>query len=130
MVRVDRMTDEATIIEERTIRVSAMDTCPPQTTQPPGCVDRVFVGSPPIHGDGYFVQVESNPLNPNMMLLTGYGILFVDGGEPGTAPAGPPFPGGAGIVPTQDYGQFVGSPSAAELRLYFVTGGVQITGTG
>ena len=64
------------------------------------------------------------------MFLSGIGIMFVDGGEPGTAPAGPPFPGDAGIAPTRDYAQYVASPTAAQYRWYFLTGGVQITGIG
>jgi len=134
LVQVDPLTDVATRVTEGSIHISASDTCPPQTSEQPDCVDRMSISfngqHPPDHGDGYFVQVGSDPNFPNAMSLSGIEITFVDGGEPGTVPAGPPFPGGAGIAPTRDYARYGATPTAAQYRWYFLTGGIQVTGIG
>jgi hypothetical protein len=101
-----------------------MDTCPTVD-----CVEPVFTG----FDDRQRSNIDDGPhvsffadQSGAFVDFNGAGYQFVDGGTPGTRPTGPAI--SPGIVPTVDHVYFYGTSPSYQLRAYFLTGGIHITG--
>jgi len=122
-------TGEILGVREGTIHVTARDTDP---ASPTWCSDTCA------SGDRVFVTLDDNERitqagfaasgnGAAVYALGGVAMTFVDGGEPGTHAVGPP--NQAGIAPTADYVQWLNISPAYTHKAYFLSGGVQLTGT-
>lgn len=123
-VTIDSQTGEVQSSHESVINVTAMDTCPTVD-----CVEPVFAGFDDRQrsniDDGPHVSFFADQRGA-FVDFNGAGYQFVDGGTPGTRPTGPAI--SPGIVPTVDHVYFYGTSPSYQLRAYFLTGGIHITG--
>jgi hypothetical protein len=114
------LTGEVESVRPGRVDVTARD------TDPDHIIASVFGSSETRVTEGTF-EPQSLP-GRALLALPGIGalLLFVDGGEPGTAAVGPP--NAAGIAPTADYVQWLNLSPAFRLRGYFQSGNIQLTG--
>ena len=123
-------TGEILGIRVGTIHVTARDTDP---ASPTWCSDSCA------SGDRVFVTLDDNERITQggfgasgsnaavVYALGGVAMMFVDGGEPGTRAVGPR--NQAGVAPTADYVQWLNISPAYTHKAYFLSGGIQLTGT-
>jgi hypothetical protein len=124
-------TGEVLSTREGFINVTAQDTDPGSShCAPPTCgpsSDRILatIDDTGRLREGSF-ELHQLPGHSTLYLPGGVDLLFVDGGEPGTASVGPPK--SAGVATTRDYVQWLNISASFTLKAYLLTGNIQLTG--